>query len=229
LRSGSTGATVCTVFTAGEVFRWFTERTFQGLSAVEIDGIVAALTAAETEGRSVYETAQRLEPLLLHATYEWPTLLRWRRRFKDAGMRPDWLPLFDPRHGEENRREEIMLFAGSALGAWAGARRLASLLDSSTNVPDIQAEVFGPDQDDTCVICRPRAGQRFDPRSLPEGGIPPFHPGCRCCLTPFMAGWASELADIDRENERRMEERMKTWSPEARATWKKQRKRRKRP
>lgn len=102
------------------------------------------------------------------------------------------------------------------------------MLDSSQYVPAMQAEILGPDPNDTCVICRPHAGQRFDPRSLPEGGIPPFHPGCRCCLTPYMAGWASELDDIGRENERRMEERMKSWSPEARATWEEQRKRRSR-
>ena len=188
------------MFTAGEVFRWFTERTLQGLSAVEIDAIVAALTAAETEGRGLHETAQRLEPLLLQAAYEWPTLLHWRGRFRVGGTRPEWMPLFDPRHGEENRREEIMLVAGSALGAWCRALQLPSLLGSSMSVPDVQAEVLGPRQDDTCMICWPHIGQRFDARSLPEDGIPLFHPGCRCCLTPYRAEWASDLEDIERES-----------------------------
>jgi len=186
LRSGWTGATVGAVFTTGEVFRWFTERTLYGLSAVEVDAIVAVLTTDEVEGRSVYETAQRLEPILLHAAYEWPTLLHWRARFKDAKTRPEWLPLFDPRHGEQNRRGEIALFAQSAYMAQAGARVLASFLEGQGLVPNLQAEVLGPDRDDPCVICRPHAGQRFDPRRLPEGGIPPFHPGCRCCLMSYI-------------------------------------------
>lgn len=99
LQSDLAGATVGAVFTPAEVFRWFTARTLQGLTAAELEDVVTTLIAAEADGRSTYETAQRLEPVLLHAAYEWPTLQHWRARFKDAGTRPDWLPLFDPRHG----------------------------------------------------------------------------------------------------------------------------------
>ena len=111
----------------------------------------------------------------------------------------------------------------SALGAWGGVRQLASLLDIMKHVPDIQAEVLGPEPEDPCVICRQHAGKRFDPRSLPEGGIPPFHPGCRCCLMPFRAEWAPHLAEAKREKEQSMEERAKSWSPEARARREEQR------
>jgi hypothetical protein len=45
------------VFTAAEVFRWFTELTLLGLSAVELDDVVTVLATAEAEGVGGYETA----------------------------------------------------------------------------------------------------------------------------------------------------------------------------
>jgi len=213
------------MFTPGEVLSWFTGRSLHGLSVVELDRVVTILVAGEAQGRSVFEIAQRLEPVLVPAVYRWPTLEEWRTHFPRAATRPDWLLAFDPMHGEQSRKEEIFLFVQSALGAWFGARQLASLLDTMKHVPDLQAEVLGPEPDDPCVICRQHAGERFDPRTLPEGGIPPFHPGCRCCLTPFRAEWTPHLADAKREGERLMEERPKSWSPEARARWEEQRRR----
>jgi len=203
------------MFTPGKILRWFTGRALQGLSVAELDRVVKILAAGQAKGRSVFEIAQRLEPVLAAADYRWPALEAWRAHYPSAATRPAWLPA--PTNDAQSRRDEIFLFVQSALGAWGSMRQLASLVDTMKHVPDLQAEVVGPEPDDPCAICRQHAGERFDPRSLPEGGIPPFHPGCRCCLTPFRAEWPPHLADANRESERLMEGRAKSWSPEARA------------
>jgi len=62
------------MFSPSEVLRWFTRRALQGLSDVELDRVVKILAKGEAQGRSVYEIAQRLEPVLAAAVYRWPTL-----------------------------------------------------------------------------------------------------------------------------------------------------------
>jgi hypothetical protein len=214
------------MFTPREVFRWYTSCTLQELSVAELDRVVKILVAGEAQGRSTHEIARRLEPVLAATAYRWPTLEEWRARFQGAATRPAWLLALDPMRGDQSRRDEVFLFTQSARGAWGSARQMAGLLDTMKHVPDLQAEVHGPEPDDPCDICRPHAGERFDPRALPEGGIPPFHPDCRCSLTPYRPEWAPLLTEWERENERLMEERAGTWSPEARARWEEQRRKR---
>jgi hypothetical protein len=120
------------MFTPAEVFRWFVGRSLQGLSAVEFDDTVAVLTTSESEGRSLFEITQRLEPILLEARFTWPAVDHWRREFQDAVERPAWLPLFDPRGGPEMRREEIQLFGAVGDGDVVASPVDALALRSST-------------------------------------------------------------------------------------------------
>jgi hypothetical protein len=67
--------------------------------------------------------------------------------------------------------------------------------------------------------------ERFDPQKLPDGGIPPYHPGCGCLVVPDRAECGPSIEEGKRESERLMEERAKGWSPQARALWEQQKRR----
>jgi hypothetical protein len=209
------------MFTQAEVFRWFVGRSLQGLSAVEFDDVVTVLTTSEAEGRSLFETTQRLERILLEARFTWQAVDHWRREFQDAAERPAWLPVFDPRGGPDMRREEIQLLAQSAMGVWYSARNLASMIEAQGHVPDLQVEVQSG-VNEACPICQPHVGQRFNPRQWPDEGIPPYHPACACLLVGYRAEWASVLEQGREEREREIEARVKTWSPQAQARWREQ-------
>jgi len=53
------------------------------------------------------------------------------------------------------RREEILLIAESALGAWNSARNLASMIKTQAYVEDLQVEVRCSGRGIECPVCQP--------------------------------------------------------------------------